>query len=154
MDIQNISLRASASWKYSVVKLLIHNFNSKITKTSGKCLRIIYSLHVSCTSGSSWHLPHGISWWPWREHTGSRSSGESSRRSFHRSASPGGSLARKWHPSSSAPPAGTRRSCAGCSCTVELPPSGDWDQLLLKDTEKTRSESRPGGTNFASLTFV
>lgn len=79
-----------------------------------------------------WRLPRGISSWPWRGRTGSRSSGGSSRRSFRRSASPGGSLARKWRRSFAAPRAKTRRSCAACSCTVELRPLADWDPPLLK----------------------
>lgn len=80
------------------------------------------------------HLPRDISLWLWQECTGSHSSGESSRRSFHRSASPGGSWARKWHLSSSALHAGTQRSYVGCSCTAEPLPSEGWDQLHLKDS--------------------
>lgn len=84
----------------------------------------------------NWWLPRGISLWPWQECTGSRSSGESSRHSFHRSASQGGSWARKWHLSFSAPHAKKLSSCAACSCTGEPLPSACLGQLPLKDTLK------------------
>lgn len=124
---RDVNARSRREGKYRVK----HKVNGSLTT---KLL-----LHVHCISWSAWYLPHGTSLWPWREHTGSHSSGESSRYSSHHSVSLGGSSARKWHLFSWAPHARTQKSCVECNCTIELLPSTDWDRPLLQDTEKTSS---------------
>lgn len=113
---------------------------ANLTFTEFQKLTVNVRLHVHCISWSSRYLPRGISWWPWWEHTDSRNSGGSSRHSFHHSASPGGSWARKWHPSFSAPHARRPKSCVECSCTAEPPPSRDWDQFLLKKKQRRQND--------------